>query len=443
LKKQILVLGGGFAGLWSAVGAARKVAEQKAEGEVEITLVERTTYHNIRVRNYEADLSDVCVPLCDVLPPIGVGVVHGEAIRIDTAGHRILVRGEGVRELAYDRLVIALGSELVRPPIPGLAENAFDVDTYAAAARLARHIDLLGSRAPAPGQFTAVVIGAGLTGLETATELPQRLRRVREHSKSSEPIRVIVADRLPHVGSDMGDSARPFIEEALSSLGIERRTGVGIAGVEANGVTLDGGEKIDAATVIWCGGMRANPLTQTLPGTRDRFGRLAVDEFMRVIGVPDVFAAGDAACAQVDRDHASVMSCQHGRPMGRFAGHNVAADLLDEPMLPLRIDWYTTILDLGPWGAVYTTGWDRQVIASGAAAKATKQTINCRRIYPPRNKRAEDILAAAAPVIQAPPEVAAKGVSRSGVSVPSTADSTSSVASISGGRSKPPSTAAF
>jgi NADH dehydrogenase len=91
--------------------------------------------------------------------------------------------------------------------------------------------------------------------------------------------------------------------------------------------------------------------------------------------------------------------------MGRFAGHNVAADLIGTPLLPLQIDWYTTILDLGPWGAVYTSGWDRRVIASGAAAKLTKETINCKRIYPPRTKDRDAILAAAAPVVQAPPEV--------------------------------------
>jgi NADH dehydrogenase len=406
VKKQILVLGGGFAGLWSAVGAARELAEQKAETDVEIALVNRTTYHNIRVRNYEADLGDVCVPLRDVLLPIGVAVVNGEVFDIDTARHRVSVRADdGERGLAYDRLVLALGSELVRPPIPGLAAHAFDVDTYAAASRLAQHIDALADGPAAPGQFTAVVMGAGLTGLEVATELPARLRHVREQSKSREPVRVILVDRLPHVGSDMGDSARPFIEEALHSLGIEQRTGADIRSVDAGGIILGSGEKIDAATTIWCGGMRANPLTEKLPGPRDRFGRLMVDEMMRVIGVPDVFAAGDVACAKLDGDHASVMSCQHGRPMGRFAGHNAAADLLGKPLLPLRIGWYTTILDLGPWGAVYTNGWDRHVIASGPAAKVTKQTINCQRIYPPRTGKREDILAAAAPVVQAPPEV--------------------------------------
>ena len=96
-----------------------------------------------------------------------------------------------------------------------------------------------------------------------------------------------------------------------------------------------------------------------------------------------MFAAGDVAWAMMDDRHASVMSCQHGRPMGRFAGHNVVCDLLGLPMLPLRIEWYVTVLDLGPWGAVYTEGWDRHVVTKGETAKKTKQVINCQRIYPP------------------------------------------------------------
>src|SRR5262249_13598183 len=105
----------------------------------------------------------------------------------------------------------------------------------------------------------------------------------------------------------------------------------------------------------------------------------------------------------IDGAHACVMSCQHSRPMGRFAGHNVVCDLLGEPLLPLAIDWYTTILDLGPWGAVYTEGWDRHVVAQQAIAKRTKETINCQRIYPPQSRDRRQILDAAAPVVQAPP----------------------------------------
>jgi NADH dehydrogenase len=137
--------------------------------------------------------------------------------------------------------------------------------------------------------------------------------------------------------------------------------------------------------------------------TRDRLGRLPVDAFMKVQGVPDVFAAGDCAWSLIDGTHASVMSCQHSRPMGRFAGHNVVCDLLGGTMLPLDIDWYVTVLDLGPWGALYTQGWERQLAAVGAEAKKTKETINRLRIYPPRSGDRREILDAAAPVVQPAP----------------------------------------
>jgi NADH dehydrogenase len=203
----------------------------------------------------------------------------------------------------------------------------------------------------------------------------------------------------------MGEFARPIIAHALSLLGVEMMGGIEIGALTRDGIMLLNGEMIPAATVVWCAGMRANPLTAAFPVQRDRFGRLPIDGFMRVKGVANVFAAGDAAWAMVDDQHASVMSCQHSRPMGRFAGHNVVADLFGLPMLPLRIESYVTILDLGPWGAVHTEGWDRRVVSQGEPAKRTKQLINGQRIYPPLTRNREEILAAAEPMVQKPPEI--------------------------------------
>ena len=204
-----------------------------------------------------------------------------------------------------------------------------------------------------------------------------------------------------------------MIEAALADIGVEVRTGTGVVAVDRESVTLDSGEVIPAATAVWCAGMRANPLTEQFAVPRDRLGRLPVDDYLRVTAVPDVFAAGDVAAARMDDEHLSVMSCQHGRPMGRFAGYNVISDLLGAPMLALRIPWYVTVLDLGPGDAVYTEGWDRQVVATGPTAKATKTTINTQRIYPPLSssgigERAA-LLAAAAPQVQTRPERGATG----------------------------------
>ena len=120
---RILVLGSGFAGLWAAVGAARKLAELGIpRGQVEILVVDRNPYHGIRVRNYEPDLGNVAIPLPEVLDPIGVKHLTAEVEAIDVARQQVIVAGpRGQESLAYDRLVLALGSQLVRPPVPGLA----------------------------------------------------------------------------------------------------------------------------------------------------------------------------------------------------------------------------------------------------------------------------------------------------------------------------------
>ncbi|WP_016880297.1 MULTISPECIES: NAD(P)/FAD-dependent oxidoreductase [unclassified Rhodococcus (in: high G+C Gram-positive bacteria)] len=401
-SKRVLVLGSGFAGLWAALGAARRLDELDAADTVDVTVISAQPFHDIRVRNYEADLSACRIPLSDVLDPVDVGHIAAEVRAIDTAAHSVTVSGNGVQPTQrYDRLVMALGSRVVKPDIPGLREFGFDVDTYDGAIKLQLHLATLSDGRADGGAATAVVVGAGLTGIETASELPGMLAKVCA-GRSVEP-RVVLIDHNPYVGSDMGASARPVIEAALSDNGVETMTGVGVAAVDEHGVTLSSGEVLAAGTVVWCAGMRANPLTAQL-GERDRLGRLPVDDYLRVIGSPGVFAAGDVAAAQVDDDHVSVMSCQHGRPMGRYAGYNVVSDLLGEPMLPLRIPWYATILDLGPAGAVYTEGWDRQVVSRGARAKATKVTINTQRIYPPLNRDRDALLAAAAPVLQARPD---------------------------------------
>ncbi|MDV6241917.1 NAD(P)/FAD-dependent oxidoreductase [Rhodococcus opacus] len=400
---RVLVLGSGFAGLWAALGAARRLDELHATGTVDVTVISAQPFHDIRVRNYEADLSACRIPLSDVLDPVDVGHIVAEVTAIDTTARSVTVSGRGAqRTQRYDRLVMALGSRVATPDIPGLREFGFDVDTYDGAMKLQRHLAALSDGGADVSAVTAVVVGAGLTGIETASELPGRLAKVCA-GRNVEP-RVVLIDHNPYVGSDMGSSARPVIEAALSDNGVETMTGVGVASVDEHGVTLSSGEVLAAGTVVWCAGMRANPLTAQLGGERDRLGRLPVDGYLRVIGSPGVFAAGDVAAARVDDDHLSVMSCQHGRPMGRYAGYNVIGDLLGEPMLPLRIPWYATVLDLGPAGAVYTEGWDRQVVSRGAQAKATKVTINTERIYPPLNRDRDALLAAAAPALQARPD---------------------------------------
>ena len=393
---RVLVLGSGFAGLWAALGAARRLEELRIDG-IDITVVSKQPFHDIRVRNYEADLSPSRIPLGRLLDPVGVEHITAEVTEIDPTA--ATVRTADGTTLGADRLVLATGSAVAKPDIAGLAEFGFDVDTYDGATALRAHLRALADRPADACTMTAVVVGAGLTGIEIASELPAMLTG----ALGATP-RVMLVDRNPHVGSDMGESARPVIEEALARNGVEAVTGVGVTAVDAESVTLSDGTVISAATVVWCAGMRANRLTAQLGVPLDGIGRLPVDDYLQIKGVDGVFAAGDVAAAAMDDEHLSVMSCQHGRPMGRYAGYNVISDLLGEPMLALRIPWYVTVLDLGPAGAVYTEGWDRRVVSTGAAAKATKRTINGQRIYPPLTGDRSALLAAAAPQLQGAPD---------------------------------------
>lgn len=396
---DVVVIGSGFAGLWAALGAARRLDELGVPaGEVAITVLSPGPFHDIRVRNYETDLSDCRVDLAPLLDLAGVRHLSATVSGIDTTARTVTADG---RTRSYDRLVLAAGSRVVKPDIAGLAEFGFDVDSYDGATGLADHLIALAAGPATPASTTAVVVGAGLTGIEVACELPHRLRHLFGAGVTP---RVVLIDHNRFVGSDMGDDARPVIEAALADNGVEALTGVRVSGVDAAGVTLSSGARLTAATVVWCAGMRANSLTAQIPADPDRLGRLPVDDYLRVVGVAGVFAAGDVAAARMDDAHLSVMSCQHARPMGRYAGYNVIGDLLGKPMKELRIPWYVTVLDLGPTGAVYTEGWDRQVVATGAQAKATKVTINTQRIYPPSDGDRATLLAAAAPEVQTRPE---------------------------------------
>lgn len=407
--QRIVILGAGFAGLWAAIAAARKLALTAAQDKarnIEILVVNARPFHSIRVRNYEADLDVTKVALADIFEPIGVRWLIGDVNHIDTVAQQVgVVTAAGERALDYARLVMALGSHLLPAPILGLAEFSFNIDTIEAAEALQCHLQKLSQRPPSAGRFCAVVIGAGLTGCEIAAELPQRLAALAPDAAG---VRVVLVDRNRRVAHSMGE-AQPIIETAMHSLGVELLPGVQVSRVSEHGIELDNGESIAAATVIWCGGMEASTLNQQLGLPLDAQQRLAVDNCLRVQGVAHVYAAGDCANYLIDGDNNAVMSCQYGRPMGRYVGHNVAADLLGEPPLTLNIDWYTTIADLGAWGAVYTATRERRLVASGAQAKRTKRLINGERIYPPLNRDRASILAAAAPEVQAPPPDAISG----------------------------------
>ncbi|WP_189934187.1 NAD(P)/FAD-dependent oxidoreductase [Streptomyces sulfonofaciens] len=381
--KSVLVVGGGFAGVWTAAGAVRAAREIGGGEDLGVTLVSGGDDLVVRPRLYEDDPESMRVPLDRVLGPIGVRRVTATVTGIDTRARtvRAVERTGGELTLRYDKLVLATGSQLVRPGFPG-AQHLFDVDTLPAAAALDHHLRRLPRRAASAGRYTAVVVGAGFTGLEVATGLGERLRAIADRQDAGEEVRIVLVDRGEALGPELGAGPRRAIEGAVDELKIERRLGRTVASATPEAVTLSDGEVIPAATVVWTAGIAASPLTAQIPAERDRAGRLSVDAYLRVAGVLDVYAAGDVAAAPAEDGHTTMLSCQHALPMGKFAGHNVAADLLGADPLPFAPDPYTTTLDLGPAGAVSTRGWERVVEMVGEEAKRLKQDINTQWIYP-------------------------------------------------------------
>jgi len=392
---RLVIVGAGFAGMYAALSAARlRDIKGVSPEELEIALVAPQPTLVIRPRLYEPKPETLTAPLEDVLDSISATYVQGSVEDIDTKARSVgVINPKGERKsLPYHRLVIATGSRLFRPNIPGLAKHGFSVDNLDDAIALDRHLHDLAKMPASPARDTFVIAGAGFTGIEAATELPSRLQTI--FGKNAKP-RVIIVDRNRAVAPDMGEGPRPIIEDALRKVGVETRLSAGVSSLDKSGVTLSTGDRIETMTVIWAAGIRANPLTTKIPGERDNFDRLLVDRFLRVPSAPGVFATGDAARAACDDlGNYALMSCQHATRMGAFAGNNAAAELLGVPTRRYHQKAYVTCLDLGDAGALFTRGWDRKVELVGAKAKATKQEINTVWIYPPKAERAAALASA-------------------------------------------------
>ncbi|MBF6029202.1 NAD(P)/FAD-dependent oxidoreductase [Pseudomonas sp. P115] len=396
MKQHILIIGAGFGGVWSALSAAR-LLDKHNRNDVQISLLAPQPELRIRPRFYEADVHTMMAPLGPLFEAVDVNFIEGAADSIDENGKQVTYRNAAGTSttIKYDRLVLAAGSRLNRPQMQGI-EHVFDVDQIEDATRLEAHIKALKNQPESAARNTVVVAGGGFTGIETATEMPARLR---EALGDSADIRVIVVDRGPQIAASMGDGIRPSIIEASTELGLDWVLNTSVASVDAGGVTLANGQRIDSSTVIWTIGFRANPLTEQVSGTRDPQGRLHVDGNLKVKGQADVFAAGDVAYAATDElGNFAGMSCQHAIALGRYAGNNVAADLIGVAPMTYSQPKYVTCLDLGAWGAVFTEGWDRQLKLVGQEAKELKHQINTVWIYPPAADRAA-ALAAADPLI--------------------------------------------
>lgn len=363
MKPQLVIIGGGFAGLW-ATAAASEHRTTSGTDALDITLVTATPDLIIRPRLYEADLAATVVPLEPIVTALGARLVVDTAIGIDTGSMTIMLADGSVDA---DAVVLAAGSTTPMPAIPGLAEHAHRIDTFEHAGRLRKEID---RRRQATPRLRVTVVGGGLTGIELAAEL------------ASDPHTHVTLIDAGEIGEGFGPDGSTHVRDSLTQLGVRLADHTRLIEVKRGAAATSTGS-IAHDLVVWCGGLRANPLTLLVPTERDDLGRLTVDAELHVVGVDRLWAAGDVARSTPDGEHIAPMSCQFAIPTGMIAGHNAAVHLLGGVPELFETSRYVTCVDLGDAGALFTTGWDRSVELTGTAGKEMKRFINQTAIYPP------------------------------------------------------------
>jgi len=229
--KRLLIIGAGFAGMYAATSAARlRHLQGVSLEELEIALIAPEPFVVIRPRLYEANPETMKAPLTELFQATDVRYVRGTVETIDTESSSIVFAGSDGRRgtLTYDRLVLAAGSVGFRPDIPGLAQHAFGVEQIDEAIKLDEHLHALAKRPASKARDTVVVAGGGFTGIETATEMPERLRAILgrdadvRRNRRARRADCAADRRQPATGHCEGDSRRGRRDNPRS-----RRDGLG------------------------------------------------------------------------------------------------------------------------------------------------------------------------------------------------------------------------
>jgi NADH dehydrogenase len=336
-RPRVVVVGGGFAGFHAARSLAKKLGDA-----AEIVLVSATDYFLYlpllpEVAAGVLEPRRVAVPLAASLR--GVDVVLGEVDEIDLDRRRVgWVDPEGGRgSIGYDRLLLAVGSVNKLLPIPGVGEHAHGFRSLPEAMYLRDHITrqielaaATDDRAERTARCTFVVVGAGYTGTEVAAQgvlFTDQL--VAAHpALQDQPVRWMLLDTAKQVLPELDDRLSRTADRVLRERGVEVRMGQSVEEAGHDGVRLTTGEDVPTRSLVWCVGVRADPLVESL-GVKTEKGRVVVDEYMRVPGHPEVFACGDAAAVpdMTRPGQATAMTAQHAQRQGVLVGRNIAASL--------------------------------------------------------------------------------------------------------------------
>ncbi|WP_351225073.1 NAD(P)/FAD-dependent oxidoreductase [Streptomyces sp. NPDC002133] len=353
---RVVVVGAGFAGHRTARTLSRLLARER----VEIVLLNPTDYFLYlpllpQVSAGVLEPRRVTVSLVHTLPR--VRLVLGEATDVDLSQRRVHYTDPegGPGELAYDRLVLAVGSVNKLLPVPGVSEHAHGFRGLPEALFLRDHITRQTELAASAGEAgecaarcTFVVVGAGYTGTEVAAQgklftdaLHSQMARPRPpqstawRSPDTRP-RWLLLDIAPRVLPGLDPRLSRTADRVLRGRGVEIRTRTSVKEATPEGVWLDNGEFVATRTLVWCVGVRPDPLVADLGLPVDR-GRLCVTPRLDVPGHPEVFACGDAAAVpDLTRPRSgngdggfelTPMTAQHATRQGDVAARNVAASL--------------------------------------------------------------------------------------------------------------------
>jgi NADH dehydrogenase len=357
---RVLILGGGFA----TAGTCRTMRRAMRGGRVDVKVVSRHNYsclHGLIAEMITGRISpgSVASPARRIFAPAQVHVAEIESIDLD--GRRVVTSRalDGARqELEFDHVVLALGSSENIDAYPGLREHAFKLKRFEDCLRLRNHIIEMFELADAetdPDErrrlLTFVVAGGGYSGTEVAGELADyaRLLTKREYARiSRDEVRVVVVHPGPTLlpelyGSGNLERKAPsfprlveFGTRHIEKLGCELMLNTRVTGATSTEVYLSSGDHVPTRTIISTVGTKPNPLLDTLEVERDDRGRIAVDDFLRVRGRPDVWAVGD--CASVP--HPDGGTCPpvalYAEQHGLHAGANIVRAIRGRPLEPYR-----------------------------------------------------------------------------------------------------------
>ena len=331
-RPRIVIVGAGFAGFEAA-----RTLSRLSRGAADIVIVNPTDYflYLPLLPEVAAGILEprrVTVSLAAALP--GVRVLLGEVDGLDFAARTVsYVDPDGGKgSVGYHRLVIAAGSVNKLLPVPGVTEYAHGFRGIPEALYLRDHITRqieMAATADDPAErearSTFVVVGAGYTGTEVAAQGVLFTKALTRDRPGVHPRWLLVdtADRvLPSLDTRLAVAA----DEVLRERGVEVMLESSVKEATPHGVHLSDGDFVPTRSLIWCVGVRPDPLVADL-GLEVRHGRLVVDEFLTVPGHPDVYAIGDAAAVPdlTRPGEITGMTAQHATRQGKTAAHNIAA----------------------------------------------------------------------------------------------------------------------